>query len=96
MAGLDEGRRGTALEPGRARAPLCRSRQLDRVGSGVAGRRLLDLGDARPLFQFHTPANGWRYEPTPDGGRFLVLSPPADEPESFITLITDWPELTTR
>lgn len=45
-----------------------------------------------PLFQtrFATLTVRGRYRPTPDGQRFLVLSPPAREAEQPASVVLNW------
>ncbi|MBI5170623.1 MAG: protein kinase [Candidatus Eisenbacteria bacterium] len=48
------------------------------------------VGQTRPLFQFHGVGSPLRYDIHPDGQRFLVSAPPANEPSPSITIVSNW------
>jgi eukaryotic-like serine/threonine-protein kinase len=53
-------------------------------------------GIPKPLFQAHlVPFSSWRniYVPSPDGQRFLMLTPAGEAKEEPITVVVNWPAL---
>ena len=49
----------------------------------------LRVGDARPLFATHSPAQaGYNYDVTPDGRRFLVITDMSPPPLPIV--VTNW------
>jgi hypothetical protein len=57
------------------------------------GNNSFEAGVPRTLFQsraigFPGPRNP--YAVSPDGQRFLIISPPADTPATTLTVVTNW------
>jgi Tol biopolymer transport system component/predicted Ser/Thr protein kinase len=63
-----------------------------------SGESFFRPGAPRPLFQtrLDTDPQGWEYDVTPDGQRFLLNQRLPDNAEAPITLIVNWPALFSK
>lgn len=65
------------------------------MSAGISeGPASVSVGEVRPLFQTNSaPTNGWLYDVSADGKKFLIVTEAAQKSSTPLTVVTNWPAL---